>query len=97
MQFEYATRFEKSLRRRSPQDRIRTAEAIEQIIGYFETHQAPEGLGLKKLFSREGLGAVFEARATIALRILFVVQQEVVTFLMVGDHEEVRRFIRSFQ
>ena len=97
MRFEYATRFGKSLHRRSPQDRLRTAEAIEQIIGYFETRHPPAGLGLRKLFSREGLGAVFEARATIALRVLFVVQHDAVTFLMVGDHDEVRRFIRTFQ
>lgn len=97
MRFEYATRFEKSLRRRLPQDRIRTAEAIEQIIEYFETRQAPEGLGLKKLFSHEGLGAVFEGRISLALRILFSVYEDTVTFLMVGNHEEVRRFIRAFQ
>jgi len=95
MRFEYATRFEKNLRRVSSQDRVRTAEALGQIIRYFETHQAPEGLGLKKLFSRVGLGAVFEARVSLALRILFTVYEEVVTFLTVGDHDEVRRFIRS--
>ena len=97
MRLEYATRFEKSLRRLPIQDRIRTAEAVEQIIRYFETQQAPEGLGLKKLFSRAQLGAVFEARVSRALRLLFSVYDAVVTFLMVGDHDEVRRFIRTFQ
>ena len=97
MVFEYATRFEKSLRRVAPQERLRTAEAIEQIVAYFETQHAPEGLGLKKLFSREGIGATFEARVSRALRILFTVRADVVTFVMVGDHDEVRRFIRTFQ
>ena len=97
MRLEYATRFEKSLRRVSAHDRMRTADTIEQIVRYFETHQAPEGLGLKKLFSHAGLGAVFEGRVSLALRLLFSVYDEVVTFLMVGNHDEVRRFIRSFR
>lgn len=97
MRLEYATRFEKSLRRIPAHDRRRAAETIEQIVHYLETQQAPEGLGLKKLFSHAGLGAVFETRASLALRLLFSVYDDVVTFLMVGDHDEVRRFIRSFR
>ena len=97
MRFEYATRFERSLRRVPAHERRRTAETIEQIVRYFETQQAPEGLGLKKLFSHAGLGAVFEARVSLALRLLFSVYDDVVTFLMVGDHDEVRRFIKSFR
>lgn len=97
MRLEYAARFGKSLRRVPAHDRMRTAETIEQIVNYFETQRAPEGLGLKKLFSHPGLGAVFEARVSRALRLLFSVYDDVVTFLMVGDHDEVRRFIRSFQ
>ena len=97
MRFEYAARFPRSVRRIPFHDQRRAAEAIEQIIGYYETRQAPEGLGLKKLFSKEGLGAVFEARVSLSSRLLFTAKQEVVTFLMVGDHDEVRRFIRSFR
>ena len=97
MVFEYATRFEKSLHRVPAHDRVRAAEAVEQIVGYFETQSAPEGLGLKKLFRHEEFGAVFEARVSRALRLLFTVRQDVVTFVMVGDHDEVRRFIRTFQ
>ena len=97
MRFEYATRFARTLRRIPKHDQLRVAEAVGQLIVYCETHQAPEGLGLKKLFSRSELGVVFEARATLALRVLFSVYDDVVAFLMVGDHDEVRRFIRSFQ
>ena len=97
MRFEYATRYARSLRHVPPHDLRRAAETIEQIVQYCETRQAPEGLGLKKLFAHEGIGAVFEARVGLARRLLFTVKQDVVTFLMVGDHEDVRRFIRSFQ
>lgn len=97
MILKYKARFEKAFRRLAADDQRRVVEAVDEIDRFFATRQAPEGLGLKKLFSQESLGAVFEARATRALRILFAVQQDVVTFLMVGNHDDVRRFIRSFQ
>ena len=97
MRFEYATQFEKSLRRLPPHERVRTADTIEQIVQYCEARQAPVGLGLTKLFSAQALGAVFEARITRALRLLFTVKQYTVTFVMVGNHDEVRRFIRTFR
>ncbi len=95
MRFEYASRFERSLRRLTPQNRIKTAETIEQIIQYCETQHAPEGLGLRKLFTHSGLGGVFEARVSLALRLLFTIYENVVTFVMVGNHDDVRQFIRN--
>lgn len=97
MTLKYKARFEKAFRKLSANDQRRVTETIEQIDRFFTTRQAPEGLGLKKLFSTESAGAVCEARATLALRVLFSIQQEIVTFLMVGDHDEVQWFIRSFQ
>ena len=97
MRFEYARRFANSLQRLPMHDRHRVTEAIEQIVTYCETRQAPQGLGLKKLFSREALGAAFEARVSVAARLLFTVKHDVVTFLIVSDHDEVRRFIKSTQ
>ena len=96
MRFEYAARFEDTLRRVPAHDQRRTAETIEQRVRYFETRQAPQGLGLKKLNHGHG-GAVLEARISRARRLLFIVRQDVVLFAMVGNHEDVRRFIRSFQ
>jgi mRNA-degrading endonuclease RelE of RelBE toxin-antitoxin system len=97
MTYRFKARFEKAFKRLDPPERERVTEAVEQLQRFFETRHAPEGLGIKKLFSRERLGAIFEARASIAVRILFSVEHDAVTYLMVGDHDEVRRFIRSFQ
>ena len=96
MILKHKARFEKAFRRLSAKDQRRVTETVEQVDQFFTTREAPEGLGLKKLFSQES-GAVCEARATLALRIVFAVQQETVTLLMVGDHDEVRQFIRSFR
>lgn len=97
MILKYKARFEKAFRKLSAPDQRRVTETVEQVDHFFTTRQAPEGLGLKKLFSEESLGAVCEARATLALRVLFSVYQETLTFHMVGDHDEVRRFIKTFQ
>jgi hypothetical protein len=94
---KYKARFEKAFRRLASSDQQRTLEAVEQVERFFATRQAPEGLGLKKLFVVESLGAVCEARVTLAIRVLFSVQPDLLTFLMVGDHDEVRRFIKSFR
>ena len=94
---KYKARFEKGFRKLSASDQRRVIETIEQIDRFFTTRQAPEGLGLKKLFSKASMGAVCEARVTLGLRALFAVQQDILTFLMVGNHDEVKRYIRSFQ
>jgi mRNA-degrading endonuclease YafQ of YafQ-DinJ toxin-antitoxin module len=97
MILKYKARFEKTFRRLSANDQRYVMGTVEQIDQFFATRQAPEGLGLKKLFHSDIMGAVCEARVTLALRVLFSVQQDVLTFHMVGDHDDVRRFIRSFQ
>ena len=98
MIWKYKARFLKAFDRLSANDREQAIKAVDQIQGCFERRkEVLEGLGLKKLFSRERLGAVFEARATRALRILFAVEDGTSTFWMIGNHEDVRRFIRSFQ
>ena len=90
-------RFEKAFRRLAADDQQRVIETVAQVDHFFSTREAPEGLGLKKLFSQESLGAVCEARVTLALRVVFAVQHDAITLLMVGDHDEVRQFIRSFR
>ncbi len=97
MTYEYDPRFQRTTRKLPTRDRQRIGDAVADIIQVFESSRVPGGLGMKKLFSREGFGALFEARVTLALRLLFAVQHDVVTFLMVGSHDEVRRFIRSFR
>ena len=97
MTYKYKARFHKALRKLPPHEQLRVAEAIDQVVSFFETRQAPEGLGLKKLFSHHELGAVFETRTSLSLRMLFSVQRDQTIFHMVGNHDEVRRFIRTFQ
>jgi hypothetical protein len=97
MTYKYKARFHKALRKLPQHEQLRVADTIDQVVSLFETHQAAQGLGLKKLFSHQAFGAVFEARTSLSLRLLFSVQRDQTVFHMVGNHDEVRRFIRTFQ
>jgi hypothetical protein len=48
----------------------------------------PAGLGLKKLHK-----SFWEIRADLETRILFQVEKDRVTFVIVGNHDEIRRFL----
>ncbi len=75
--------------------RLQTAEqalvdhTLQQLGAYFETGHAPVGLGMKKL----GVG-IFEVRAGLALRIVYVQEGQTVVLALLGDHDEVRRFLK---
>ena len=97
MTYKYKAAFEKRLNRLPAADQERIAETVEQLVRFFDSRQAPEGLGVKKLFGSHELGTVFEARASLAIRLVFGVRSSVVTFLCVGNHGEVKQFIRSFR
>lgn len=63
--------------------------ADQQLKDYYETGRAPYGLRLTQLVPK-----VFEARATRAVRIVWKVEGDLVTFVLVGNHDEVSRFLR---
>ncbi len=65
-------------------------EAIRRLAAAFESGRAPAGAGLKKL--RFGL---WEARAGLQDRIVFAWEDDLVEFLVVGTHDDVRRFLRK--
>jgi len=68
----------------------------KEIRNYYLTQSATYGLRIKKLFEK-GNGKTFEARVSDKMRILFVESEEVVVFAFLGNHEHVRRYIKSFK
>ena len=63
--------------------------ALRQLAVSLETRHAPAGLGLKKL----GHG-VFEIRAGLALRIVYVEEGAQLVLALLGTHDDVRRFLK---
>ena len=95
MTYRYKKTFLKRFDRHSRKEQTIIWQAVVQIQHYLETGKAPHGLGIALLFRKKNLGAVYEARATNAIRIVYVTKENLTVFSLVGNHEDVRRFIRT--
>lgn len=65
-------------------------EADQQIKAYLEYQAAPYGLRIKKIGPN-----TFEARVTDKIRIVWVKKEDLIYFVLLGTHDEVRRFIKQ--
>ncbi len=88
--------FEKTCRRYPSETQCLVAQAVVEIKVWYQTRQAPVGLRIKKLYEGPG-GKVFEARVSSDLRLLWVEKEDVVWFSLVGSHDAIRRYIRTFR
>jgi len=62
--------------------------ALDKALGYPHLHA---GLGLRKLHPV----GIWEVRLGLGLRMVFTVDEEAITLVMVGTHDEVRRYLRT--
>lgn len=97
MTYRFKRAFLERFDRYSRQEQTIIWQAIVQVQRYLEGAKAPHGLGITLFFRTKGLGAVYEARATSAIRILFVTSGDLTAFSFIGNHNEVRQFIRRFR
>ena len=91
MRFLYKRRYLKGLGGHPAFLQKGSLEAERRVKAYCETSRAPFGLRMKKL----GL-ATYEARVTGSLRILFIKEKDQITFALIGNHEEVRNYLKSY-
>ena len=64
---------------------------IDALVRAFEAKVFPIGIGLTKLAD-----SLWEFRVSLALRILFRWEGQAVTFLFIGNHNEVRQFLQHY-
>ena len=81
--------FQRSYDRLSPAEREVVKKALRFLQESFHSGHAPVGLGLKKL----GPG-VYEFRAGLVLRGVYVEEGSLVVLSLLGSHEDVRRFLK---
>jgi hypothetical protein len=91
MHYRTSSRFDRSVARLDPNRKRAVQDAIARLVAAFETGQTPLGLGLKQL--RPGL---WECRAGLSDRVLFYRTRDAVEFLLAGNHDEIKRFLRTF-
>ena len=95
MIYRYKQLFLKRFDRYRQKEQTIIWQAVVQIQHHLETGKAPHGLRITLLFRKKGLGAVYEARATDAIRIVYVTKENLTVFSLLGNHEDVRQFIRT--
>jgi len=91
MRYRATARFDRTVARLDPVRKARLKAAIDRLVAAFETERITPGFGLKQL--RPGL---WELRAGLSDRIIFRRAGDLVEFLLVGDHDEIRRFLKQF-
>jgi len=96
MQFIHKERYLKRFDRFTRHEQVLILEADRQIRAFYFTRQAPIGLGIK-LLHRSSDEKIFEARASRGIRIVWAEREDTVSFVLVGLHDEVKRYLRSLR
>jgi len=90
MRIEFKPSFDRSIKALKSQDKEEIKSIIGDLIDILSMDRPlHEGLGLKRL-----RGSYWEVRKGIKDRILFRWQKDLVEFILAGDHEDIKRFLR---
>ena len=91
LQFAFAASFARSVKGLRPNDKIGIQRQVDAFMLALDARQIPAGFGLKKLAA-----SVWEIRTDLALRVIFQWEGDSLTFLLVGNHNEVRQFLKHY-
>jgi hypothetical protein len=84
-------RFLREFDKLSAAEQEEVIRAVDSLIASLNAGQPlPKGLGLKKLTRRH-----WEIRAGLQLRIVYELEQSLIRLIIVGNHNDVERFLRS--
>ena len=86
----YLKSYDRSFRRLARPIQEKVILALDSLFKFLETRQKPEGLGLKKVYKN-----YWEIRIDIKNRIIFQLEDDIITIAFVGDHDSVRMFLRN--
>ncbi len=91
MRFEFKPSFERSIKSFNPSAQTHIKETTSNLIDVLsKDRQIHQGLGLKRLTKE-----FWEARKGIKVRILFRWTGDLVEFVLAGNHDDVRRFLKN--
>jgi hypothetical protein len=81
--------FERAFRRLIPLQQAAVDEVLRQLPDAFGHPHRHAGIGLRPF------GRYFECRAGLRLRVLFLVDQGDFFFVTVGNHDQIRAYIKN--
>lgn len=84
--------FERAVKKLTPQDRHKLAQSLEAFNGFLISGEAPFGFRFKRI-NRDK----FEFRVDIRLRVVVKVEGDDYHLVLVGNHDEVRRYLRHYR
>ena len=90
MRYERQPSFDNTIKILPESRKIKVKEAIKHLVTFFETEKKAPGLGLKKLQKN-----YWEIRTNIKDRILFKFKGDIVKFIIVGTHDEIKRYLKD--
>lgn len=91
MRFEFKPSFDKSVKRFHGEEKEEIKNiAIQAIDILSQDKQIYKGVGLKRL-----KGNFWEIRKGLKARILFRWERGLVEFILAGDHDDVKRYLRG--
>jgi len=90
VRYERKNSFKRTFKKLQFEKQEKALDAIQALIGFYESGGKTEGLGLKHL--RED---IWEIRSSLKDRILLSFSNDSITFLIVGNHNEIKNFIKN--
>ena len=84
--------FERSLRRLTLGQKKQVAESLEVFNQFLVSGHMPSGLGFKKINHDK-----FEFRVDIRIRVILKVEGNEYYLVLVGNHDDVRRYLKKFR
>lgn len=96
MLFRYKKSFQKRFDRLNYKEQQLVIEADKQIHAYYISQKVPYGLRITKLYD-DGENKIFEGRASDKIRIPWVEAKKLVSFIVLGNHEDVKNFLKNWR
>ena len=90
MRFAYQPSFLETTRRLSHPQTSKLLKATEKFQVAIESRQWPQGLGITHLRNE-----YFEFRVDIHMRVLYRRSDDLIQYVLYGNHDQIRRFLRA--
>lgn len=83
--------FQRDLTTLSVEQRAKVFTALIELPAAFKQPHAHSGLGIRKIHP----SGIYEARAGLGTRIAFGIESNTVILNRVGNHDEIRRYLKT--
>jgi len=90
MRLNYLKSYDRSFKKLPSPEQGNVIKSIDALIEFIKIGKKPQGLGLKKVRKD-----YWEIRLSVKNRIIFEFKGNVINFAFVGNHNEVKKFLKG--